>query len=1634
MKLLVNTTAIVLIASSFAQAQLLELRRGDHVAVIGNNFADRMQHHAWLETFIQAAHPEHDLTFRNLGFTGDEVKARPRSNNFGNADQWLSKVEADVVLCFFGFNEAFRGEAGLATFEKELAEMIDGMRSQQYNGKSAPRIVVFSPIAHEDLDSPHLPDGSTNNQNLALYTKAMREVCVAKNVPFVDLFQPSRQLYSAANEPLTMNGVHLLDRGNKAIAEVIMRALFGKAAAPKSETAIHKIREAVLDKNYHWFSRYRVVDGYNVYGGRSKLAWDGVSNADVMRREMEIFDRMTSNRDKALWALLRGSEYNVVDSNLPEEVKVGANRQSQHQRGLGDYLEPVQAIDKMTIAKGMKVNLFASEKMFPELLNPVQMAVDTDSRLYVSVWPSYPHWNPTEPRKDRILILDDKDQDGVADKCTVFADELNSITGFEFWGGGMLVAAPPEIWFLKDTDGDDKADYKLRMLQGLSSADTHHSANAMVIGPDGGLYWSRGIFNVANMETPTNTYRSTKSGVHRFDPRTFEMSFHFPVGPNPHGDVFDQWGFQFANDGTSGTGSYVNIGKGIGNRQWFKKRVRPVAATGILSSPVFPAANQGNFLICNCIGFLGVLQHEVKYNGADITATEIEPILYSSDPNFRPTDVEIGGDGGLYVSDWSNALIGHMQHNMRDPNRDHAHGRIYRVTADGGKLLKPRRMKGKPIAEVLEAFLDPTNAVRYRARLELSGRETTEVSRAVAQWAAKLSPQDATEAQALLECLWVFEEHRVPNMKLLRTVFAAAEPRVRAAAIRTLGHWADKVDNWSPLLLAAARDDEPLVRAEAAKAAVSFRGLASAEVVFEIANRPTDPELDNVLKYATGRLDVDSIVKEAVASGKPLSLAAQTYVLRNAPVADLLKMKRTEAVYRAILSRPSASIDHLSEALTGLASMAKVDQLGLLLDLIKDRDAQEQTRVLPALGGLLVQQPAAKLRAQAAVLKKLATVGKTSDARQIGYAAWMAAEGAGANAFAHAARSKESLRHVLDAVAMVDAKTRGTLYPMVQPLIHQLPSGLASEADSTGFGIPGIQVDYFEENPGNVALETLAKLTPKASGIVPEIKIDVPQLGRRDAFALRFSGSILIDKGGDYTFFIVSDDGSRVYLDGKLLINNDGLHGMVEKSATVKLSPGPHEFMVTYFDNGGSDGLNVTYSGPGIRRQKIPADKLAIAGGETLHDVAINTLALLPGNDTQKFSDLAKVLRSEKNRTSAVRAMLAIDQKHWAKDAIAPLAQALAQYVSEIPAKYRTAKPALQAMQLTDQLASLLPAEQARMYQAKLADLKVNVIRIGTVKARMIFDKERLVVQAGKPVEFVFTNTDHMPHNFAIVQPGGLEEVGLLAEATARDKDAAARQYIPKSDKVMLASNLLQPGETQALSFEAPTKPGIYPYVCTYPGHWRRMFGALYVVADLKQYLANPADYLAKNELPLRDELLKYTERNTDWKYDDLIALVKTLDDSSVRATREFEVGKSLFAFASCVACHKMNGQGREFGPDLTKLDAKKQSLQHLLESLVDPSKQIDKKYQAYAFRMDDGKVYTGLVVKETPKTIEIAVDPVANAKPTVLQKDEIEAQKKSDVSTMPKGLLSKLSEEEILDLLAYVYSKGNQKHPLFKQ
>ncbi len=1629
-KIWIGTVLLLACLANSTWGQEPPFKKGDHVIYIGNTLADRMQHHGWLETYLHALMPELDLTFRNLGYSGDEINLRQRADNFGDADQWLTKCEADFVACFFGYNESLKGDAGLTNFSDDLADMIDNMRAKKYNGESAPNIMMFTPIAHEDLKSPHLPDGTENNKNLAKYSEAMKKVCEIKSVLCVDLFSISQDLYKRADKPLTMNGIHLLDHGNKALAEAIIENVSPGVELP-SDGEIKALREAVLDKNLHWFSRYRVVDEYNVFGGRSKLAWFGQSNADVMMREMEMFDVMTENRDKRVWAIAKGSDLEVKDDNLPEAMVVKRNKQGPLKDGAFPYFGGEEAIQKMEVHEEMEVNLFASEEQFPRLINPVQMAVDTDSRLWVSVWPSYPHWNPAEPRKDALLILPDENNDGKADECIVFADELNSITGFEFWGGGVLVAAPPEIWFLKDTDGDDKADKKIRMLQGVSSADTHHSANAVVISPDGWMNWSRGIFNVAAFETPTQTYRSGQSGVHRFNPRTFEVDFQYPIGPNPHGDVIDRWGYQFANDGTSGTGGYVSIGKGQrpGNKQWFKKEWRPVAATGILSSSHFPDKFQNNFMICNTIGFLGVLQYEVKYNGAEITAVRTDDIVRSSDPNFRPSDIEVGGDGAVYVADWHNTLIGHMQHNMRDPNRDKIHGRVYRISAKDGKPLVPVKMKNKPIQEVLNNFFSKENSVRYRARLELSGRDSAKVKQAIAAFTSQLNPanNDANrdEAQALLECLWVLEEHRIPHIDLVRKTFAATEPRVKAAAVRTLGHWAGKIEDWEDTLVAAAKDDSALVRAEAVKAAVEFTGAAAAEVIFEVATRDTDPELNDVLAYGKNNINVDEVIADTIKSNRKLSDAAQTYVMQNASVDDLEKLEPAKNVYRAILGRKEATAKQLSTALDGLTKMEGSNKLDSLLKLIDD--AVENDGNVAGLGSILATQPAAELAKVKDKIEDFAVNGKTSVIKQLGYATWVAAAGPG-DAFLAASKTKDSLRDFLDAVPTVNEKARAQLYDKVEPLISELPTSLQAESAGADLRQQGMTVEYFAQSPANVAMETLDKLEPAEVGVVPDVSIDIPQRKKGEAFALRFTGMLQVSESGTYEFRVESDDGSRVYIDGKLLINNDGTHGMTDKRGQIRLTPGAHEYVLTYFNATGSRGLSSGWKGPGFDWEKVPTDKLSVAGGETLHDTAIRALASIPGQESRKFSALSSLVASGQSRPSAIDALSKIDAANWPTKDIPSLVDNLVGYLSEMPARYRTGATATTAIALAKSLSSKLPAAEAKAVENRLGNLDVRVIAIGTVPTRMIYDKEMIVVQAGKPVEFRFSNTDAMPHNFAVVTPGSLAEVGELAEATGRDDDAMARHYIPKSEKVLVASKLLQPGENQSIAYEAPTKPGVYPYVCTYPGHWRRMYGALYVVEDLEQYQLNPEAYLAANKLEIQDELLELNTRGQEWNYDDLIASMQP----KLPMDRSFEVGKELFKVANCAGCHKLNGEGQEFGPDLANLDPKKQNVKHILMSILEPSKDIEEKYQSYTFVLDSGKTVTGMITKEDKVTVNIVVDPLAKNAANGIPVAEIEERVKSDVSMMPKGLLDKLSREEIIDLIAYVFAKGDAKHMLF--
>ena len=551
------------IATSF------QLHKGDHVCIIGNTLADRMQHDGWLETYLQARHPDLNLTVRNLGFSGDELALRLRSQDFGTPDQWLAAkapipqpgaiadksvvptnrfekagTKADVIFAFFGYNESYAGEAGLPRFKSELEAFIKHTLSQKYNGNSAPRLVLFSPIAFENLHSKNLPTGEEQNANLALYTKAMGEVARANGIPFVDLYAPTKTLYASVKTPLTINGVHLNSLGNQSLAATIDHQLFGAKGKAPSEELLNKVNAAVKDKNFHWFQRYRVTDGYSTYGGRAWLKFTGgQTNYEVVQKELEVLDVMTANRDKVIWAAAQGTVIKPDDSNVPAFVPVVTNKPGQGPNGTHLFLSGEEAIKHMKIGTGLKVTLFADETMFPELAKPVQMSWDSKGRLWVAVWPNYPHWKPGEPYNDKLLIFEDTDGDGKADKMTVFADGLQNPTGFEFFNGGVIVAQAPDLVFLKDTKGTGKADFRQRIIHGLDTADTHHTSNSFVLDPGGGLYFQEGTFHRSQVEDPYGPCKHlADGGVFRYEPRTQKFEIYVTYGfANPHGHVFDHW-------------------------------------------------------------------------------------------------------------------------------------------------------------------------------------------------------------------------------------------------------------------------------------------------------------------------------------------------------------------------------------------------------------------------------------------------------------------------------------------------------------------------------------------------------------------------------------------------------------------------------------------------------------------------------------------------------------------------------------------------------------------------------------------------------------------------------------------------------------------------------------------------------------------------------------------------------------------------------------------------------------------------------------------------------------------------------------------------------------------------------------
>jgi len=869
---------------------------GETIALIGNVLGEREQHYGYFETALHARFPAAKLTVRNMCFPGDTPTFRPRSGqpnqwafdgaekfhpelktHFGKGheprpDEWLNLVKANTIIAFFGFNESFDGLEKLDNFKAELGAFVDHTLSVAYNGKTAPRLILVTPIAFQDRSADYdLPAGVEENKRLAAYAQAVLDVAKAKKVGAVDLFTLSKNWFESAavkqsKAQPTINGCHLSEAGYSVISPALVDAIYGKGAAV-SKADPEKLRAAVNDKAWMWHNDFRIVNGVHVYGQR----WNPYGNVNYPE-EIEKTRQMTRLRDERIWDMAAGRPLmnKVADEKTRplSEVKTNFNKPIT-------YLTPDEALKTFTLPAGYKIECFASEKDLPALQKPMQMSFDNKGRLWIATMPAYPHYLPGGPRPDdKLLILEDTNGDGKADKTTVFAEGLHLPIGFELAPEGVYLSEEPNLILLRDTNGDGKADTKEIIMGGFDSHDTHHAISAYSGDRGGGIYLLEGRFLHSQVETPYGPQRMTDGGAWRFDPKTWKCDRYFQADVNnPWGFASDYWGQNFLADASGGDNYYalplsikVPHGKEIGKEGTFTtSKVRPTSGAEFVASRHFPDEVQGDFILCNSIGFLGIKQHTMVEDGAGFTGKLRHDLLQSSDPNFRPADLEFAPDGSLYVVDWHNALIGHMQHSARDPNRDKTHGRIYRITYPARPLVKPPVVAGAPVAALLENLKLPEDRVRYRTQRELRGRPAAEVLPAVKAWAAKLDKSDANYEHHLLEALWATWGQGAAKVDagLLAQCLTATKHQTRAAAVNVLRYSWQRVPGSTELFLKAAQDEHPRVRLEALAAASWMDNADGAKIAAEVMRKPIEKWMREATKAAMWTLgdDMDAAVK-----------------------------------------------------------------------------------------------------------------------------------------------------------------------------------------------------------------------------------------------------------------------------------------------------------------------------------------------------------------------------------------------------------------------------------------------------------------------------------------------------------------------------------------------------------------------------------------------------------------------------------------------------------------------------------------------------------------------------------------------------------------------------------------------------
>jgi len=763
------------------------IRPGEVIVFTGPTHMVFEQQQGWLETLLATAAREQRPIFRHMSWEGDTVYEQPRELNFGSWKSQFEAVGATTVFTWFGQMEALDDTRTEADFEKAYAALLDDFKT------TVPRIVVIGPLPFFRPANPHVPDNTARNERVKAHSEIAAKLAKERGLIYVDMHKQSAlalRRFFAPGQPISENGIHLLPEAQHVISGLTSLDL--KLSQDHLDFP-EDIRREIIAKNRLWFDAWRTMNWAFAYGDRtSQLFGQGIDGRPKMAIELEQFKPLIATADARVHALALGQPPPPMPKPLPEVLPAP---------------EPPEIEQRtLKLRDGFQVNLFASEAN--GLIKPLQIRWDAQGRLWAACTPSYPQIMPGVIPDDYLLVCEDTDGDGRADKFTRFAEGLTMPMGMEFGDGGVYVCESTQLVHLRDTDGDGRADQRRVILSGFGTGDSHQLINSLRWGPDGCLWFSQGLHINARVETPWGLARMEKAGIWRFNPRTLRLDDFFggaQAGANCWGVVFDDWGqpFHVAADNRMAFYSTPGLVPVETPERYYE--IGPLAVSRvkgmeleILGSRHLPDDLQGA-LVKSTYFMNNVLLFKLVDDGSGFKTEDLGELISSSETAFRPVETKQGPDGAIYVCDWFNPVIGHYQASYRDPKRDRVHGRIWRITAKERPLAKTPKIAALKTAELLDQLVSPERWARERARQELFSRPKPEVIPATDAWLKKLSRNNAPP-ESLREIISIYAAHEEHRTDVLQRLLDSPEPRLRAWGTRFIGLWA--ANNPSPALRA----------------------------------------------------------------------------------------------------------------------------------------------------------------------------------------------------------------------------------------------------------------------------------------------------------------------------------------------------------------------------------------------------------------------------------------------------------------------------------------------------------------------------------------------------------------------------------------------------------------------------------------------------------------------------------------------------------------------------------------------------------------------------------------------------------------------------------------------------------------